>query len=239
MPPLPQETLCRQAAQIPTISIGDGLYVSTGEELESMTNLSKLIREAADHTFWRVEVERVAVSLGIIDPEHVEIAWQAISESIDSLQVLAFDYRHKSDEFLPVLRSWYMDQKSNWHLRNDQMRTSEWSELGSQGNLTLTHTLHSKLLGRVEATYEIFQAEQFRARAIEIVETPILGPNEAGHARETIALLRKAVNKIKHMQRMVPPSAFELDIFKKIIEAWIRHFESMVPEKLLDYEDAA
>lgn len=204
-----------------------------------MVSLSKLVREAADHTSWRMEVERVASALGIQDPEQIETAWQAISEPIDALQVLAFDYRHHSDQFLQVLKQWYVDQRSHWCIRNDDLASgSSESEMGEPVE-NLIHAAHTKLIGRIEACYEVYQSEIVRAKALQHFVAPSLSAADAKHAADVVAYLRKAQHKVKILQRHSAQASFEYDVFRTVIEELVRHFESMTPTEWTSEEDCA
>jgi len=202
----------------------DGQHVH-GRELD-LTNLSKLIRDAADPDYWLSEVERVASSLGFEDYETREIAWLAVNESIDSILILAFDYRHRSGHFLPVLKQWFVDQKAKWHLTNDVLHTNSYSEMPAE---VLAHTVHSKLLSRIESVYEHHQAEINGAQVFELIDPPTLAPAEVHYASEVASLLRKSIGKIKALQKEIEPSPYEFDIYRTILESAAKHFEAMSP----------
>lgn len=192
--------------------------------LRVMRNLSKLVRDAADHTFWRFELERAADALRVEDREDIEAAWQSISDVLDSLVVLAFDYRHNAAGFGPVLKGWADDQRAQSRAYTDPR--AHVVEIGGTPQWLTLAVLWS-LLEKVDDIYSKYELDLQGREALGLIDPPKLGIDEAAYAREIASHLRKALAKVRHLQKCVPPSRTELDAYRTILTAVSQHFEQM------------
>jgi hypothetical protein len=192
-----------------------------------MKSLSKLIREAADHAFWLTEVERIAALIGCDNREDVEIAWQAVSEIVDSIAILAFEYRHQSDEFVPILKEWYADQQIRLRVRTDLKQNHLETRSTELPSDRIVLTVLWRILCKIETAYEQFELSIQSKLMLAHLDPPKLKACESYLACEVAAHLHKAVSKIKNLQEKVNPPSFELDIYQSILEAAYRHFEEM------------
>lgn len=192
-----------------------------------MKSLSKLIREAADHAFWFSEVERVAVLIGCEDREDVEIAWQAVSEIVDSIAILAFEHRHQSEAFVPVLKEWYADQQIRLRVRSDLKQSHLEARNSEPPSDRIVMTILWRILCKVESAYEEYELGIQSKLVLSHLEPPKLNPTEAHLAREVAAHIHQAARKVKELQEAMNPPSFEFDIYQNILEAAISHFEEM------------
>lgn len=189
-----------------------------------MKNLSKLVRDAADHTFWRFELERAAEALGVEDRDDVEAAWQSLSDILDSLVVLAFDYRRDAASFGPMLKEWSDTQRALSRAYRDPSSKPFHSADAPQW---LTLMVLWNLLDKVDEIYGKYEADVQGRQALGRLEPPKLDADEAACAREIASHLRKALVKVRHLQKCVPPSRLELDAYRGILSAVTQHFEQM------------
>lgn len=212
---------------MPRIILSDGLPTSGIVGSNDLKSLSKLIREAADHAFWFSEVERVAGLIGCQDRDDIEIAWQSVSDIVDSIAILAFEHRHQSDALIPVLKEWYADQQIRLRVRSDLKH----SYLESPNNEPLSDrivmTILWRILCKVESAYEEYELGIQSKLFLSQVEPPKLNPEAAQLARETAAHIQTAVRKVKELQQSMNPPSFEFDIYQNILEAAVSHFEEM------------
>ncbi len=192
-----------------------------------MKPLSKLIREAADHAFWLAEVERVAALIGCESREDVEIAWVAVSEIVDSIAILAFEHRHQSEAFVPVLKEWYADQQIRMRIRSDLKQSHLEATNSEPPSDRIVMTILWRILCKVESAYEEYELGVQSKLLLSQVEPPQLNPTEACLAREVATHICRAVRKVKELQEAMSPSSFEFDIYQNILEAAISHFEEM------------
>lgn len=204
-----------------------------------MKSLSKLIREAADHAFWFSEVERIAALLGCESRDDVDIAWQAVSEIVDSIAVLAFDYRHQSDEFVPVLKEWYADQQIRLRVRSDLKQGLQDSHLQELPSDRIVMAVLWRILCKVETAYEQYELSVQSKLVLSHLDPPKLKLDQKHLAKEVAAHLHKAVSKVKMLQSTMEPASFEFDIYQNILEAAMHHFEEMGIPKEEEADEAA
>lgn len=202
-------------------------------------SLSKLIREAADHAFWLSEVERIATLIGCENREDVEVAWQAVSEIVDSIAILAFEYRHQSDEFVPVLKEWYADQQIRLRVRTDLKQSHLEAKASELPSDRIVLTVLWRILCKVETAYEQYELSIQSKLMLSHLEPPKLKSEDAQIASEVANHLHKAVNKVKSLQAQMCPPSFEFDVYQSILEAAFRHFEEMGKSGKEPQEEAA
>lgn len=192
-----------------------------------MKSLSKLIREAADHAFWLSEVERIAALIGCENQEDVDIAWQAVGEIVDSIAILAFEHRHNSDDFVPVLKEWYADQQIRLRVRTDLKQSHLETKASELPSDRIVLTVLWRILCKVETAYEQYELSIQSKLMLSHLEPPKLKADDALIATEVANHLHKAINKVKNLQAQMSPPSFEFDVYQSILEAAFRHFEEM------------
>jgi hypothetical protein len=180
-----------------------------------MKTLSKLIRDVAEPGFWRAEVQRTAEASGHECGQDLQAAWGTVSEVLDSIIVLAFEYRHRDEEFPPALKEWHGFLRQR--LKSD----------GDLGKDRAESTVLWRLLGKIESTYEQFEFDRSRADALRLVNPQRLDASSAQYAREVSAHLKKAAAKVRRIQRTTETSKFEMEIYRSILESAIQHFDEM------------
>ena len=201
------------------------MYVSG--RYRELKSLSKLIREAADHAFWLDEVEKVGVLIGCQEREDVELAWQAVSDIIDSIAILAFEYRNESEALVPVLKEWYADQQIRLRVRLDLKRNYLEPENTEPLSERIVMTILWRLLCKIESAYEEYEVGLQSNQLLCHVEPPKLNPESAKLAQAAAAHIQKAVRKVTELQSSMHPASFEFDIYQNILEAAFAHFEAM------------
>lgn len=207
--------------------LSDGPPMSSKIGSFEVKSLSKLIREAADHAFWLTEVERIAALIGCDNREDVEVAWQAVSEIVDSIAIIAFEHRHNSDELIPILKEWYADQQIRLRVRTDLKHSNLDSKVAELPTDRIVLTVLWRILCKVETAYEQYELGIQSKLMLGHLDPPKLKPNEAQLASEVASHLHKAVNKVKNLQAQINPPSFEFDVYQSILEAAYRHFEEM------------
>lgn len=199
-----------------------------------MKTLSKLIREAADHSFWHQEVEQAALSAGLKDTSERQFVWMTISDMLDSIAVLAFDYRLNPGGFIPALKEWHTDQRTKLKVLAD---------LAQRNSATPAQLLIGKLtfrmLGQIEFAFEQYELHSHTKGILQELCPPKLDPATSQSAKEISVHLRKAVNKLKQVQKSDLPTCFEFEIYRNILEAAARHFEEMGSTEEFCFEKAA
>lgn len=187
-----------------------------------MKNLSKIIREATDHTIWYEEVEHAAESAGLNTLADRQEIWQAMSDMLDSVAVLAFEHRLNSEIFIPALKEWHMDQRTKMKVLAD---------LTQQNRATPVQILIGKLtfrlLGQVEFAFEQHELHVRTRDTLLDIYPPRLNGASSQQALEISTHLRKAVAKLKNIEKTDVSVGFEFEVYRKILESAARHFEVM------------
>jgi hypothetical protein len=187
-----------------------------------MKNLSKLIREAADHNSWQQELERAALASGVEDHSQQQFVWLALCEMLDSVSVLAFDYRFNPQAFIPALKEWHAEQRTKLKVLADIAKHAN----AAPADLLLGK-LTFRLLGQIEFAFEQHELHIQSRQALETTYLPVLDPAAAQVSQEVSVHLRKAIGRLRQLQRSDPPTSFEFEVYRSILEAAARRFEEM------------
>ena len=187
-----------------------------------MKNLSFLIREAAAPARWRHEVDLVAKSLGKWEQADVEVAWYAVSTVLESIAVLAVEYRHQDGEFSVALSEWLKRERARIHERS-ALISDESEPAFDRIVLTVLGEIVEKL-GEVSRSYEPMALSR---DFLTDLNPPALSRENRLVADEIAEHLMKAASKLRTLQNSTRNSNLEWEVYLNLIEGASRHFVEM------------